>query len=236
MKGIAVILCLYFSVACAQDTSATLVKNKITLTYGIAFMKPDEINDHITVSNDALGSSAKIIENMPEAAITFSIRPLGNSQIITGRTGRMYITRMYDVTIPETKTSSRTVGYTSGTIKETYTMYPLSIGVGLASQSFGSQLQIEFIYGLGYIDEDQSYVSSAGVRTSYSKSLSSSAYGFRAAGSTTVMFMERLGVTLEVSYRNLVFSDYENQTTGTSQNIKFKSTGFGGALGLSIFF
>lgn len=236
MKGIFVILCLCFSVAHAQDTCMTPVKYKVIVTYGIAFMRPDDINSHITISNDELGSSAKIIEFMPEAAVTFSVRPIDGSQIITARIGYMFLTRMYDVSIPETSISSTRVGYTSGTIKETYSIYPLSIGVGLASQSFGSQMQLEFIYGLGYIDEDQSYVSSTGVRTSNSRTLYSPAYGFRVAGSTTVNFSERIGLTLEGSYRYLIFNDYEDQMTGRNENIKFSTSGLSGAIGLSILF
>jgi hypothetical protein len=115
-------------------------------------------------------------------------------------------------------------------------MYPLSLGVGMASKSFGSQAQFELIYGLGYIDEDQSYYSSTGAYTSHSRTLSSSAYGFRLAGSTTVEFSERIGLTLEASYRYLVYSDYQDQVTGRIQNMKFNTSGFGGSIGLSILF
>ena len=236
MKRIAVILILCFSIARAQDASTPLVKNKLSLTYGIIFIQPDEINNHITGSNDALGSSTKIIESLPEASVLFSIRPREDSQIITARVGHMYITRIYDVSIPETTTSSTSVASTTGTIKETYTMYPLSLGVGMASKSFGSQAQFEFIYGLCYIDENQSYYSSTGAYTSHSRTLSSSAYGFRLAGSTTVEFSERIGLTLEASYRYLVFSDYQDQVTGRIQNMKFNTSGFGGSIGLSILF
>jgi hypothetical protein len=236
MKRIVIILILYFSIARAQDASAPLVKNKLSLTYGIIFIQPDEINNHITGSNDALGSSARIIESLPEASVLYSIRPKEESQIITARVGRMYITRIYDVSIPETTTSSTSVASTTGTIKETYTMYPMSLGVGVASNSFGSQAQFELIYGLGYIDEDQSYFSSTGANTTHSRTLSSSAYGFRFAGSTTVEFSERIGLTMEASYRYLVFSDYQDQVTGRIQSMKFSTSGLGGSIGLSILF
>lgn len=236
MKNIFIILCVCFSIVRAQDTSTTPVKYKIILTYGINAMEPDDINNHITISNDELGSSAKIIESMPEAAVTFSIRPMSDNQIITARVGRMYLTRMYDVSIPETTTSSTSVANTIGTVKETYTMYPMSLGLGLASRSFGSQMQIEFIYAMGYIDEDQSYVSSAGARTSHTRTLSSSGYGLRLAGSTMVNFSERIGLTLEASYRYLVFNDYTDQMTGKNDNTNFSASGFGGAIGLSILF
>ncbi len=236
MKRIAVILYLCFSIACAQDTSTTLAKYKVTLTYGISLIQPDKINDHITTSNDALGSSAKIINSIPEAAVSFSIRPMENSQILTARVGRMYISRTYDVSIPETTTSSTVTGHTSGTIEEIYTMYPVSIGAGLASESFGSQLQIEFIYALGYIDEDQSYISSSGVRTAYSRTLLSSAYGVRFAGNAMIEFGERIGLTLEASYRYLIFNEYVDQVTDKQKNTDFRTSGFSGAVGLSIIF
>jgi hypothetical protein len=236
LKRIAVILCMCYSIIRAQDTSTTLGKYKVTLTYGIAFMQPDKINDHITTSNDDLGSNTTIIKSMPEAAVSFSIRPMEDSQIITARVGWMYIERIYDVIIPETTTSPITNGNTSGTIKERYTMYPLSFGVGFAPKSFGSQLQFEFIYGLGYIDEDQSYTSSTGVRTKYSRTLLSSAYGFRVAGHTTVKFSELIGLTLELGYRYLVFNDYVDQVTNRSKDIEFRASGLSGAVGLSIIF
>ena len=115
MKRIVVVLCLCFSLAHAQDTSTAALKYKVVLTYGIAFMQPNEINDHITISNNELGSSAEIIKSMPETAVMFSLRSLWDFPIITTRIGRMYITRIYDVSIPETATSSSIVGYTSGT-------------------------------------------------------------------------------------------------------------------------
>lgn len=237
MKKIAVILCVCFSMVRAQDTLTVPVKYKIVASYGIDFMQPDDFNNHITISNDELGSSAAIIKSMPEAAVSFSYRPSkDDNQIITVHAGYMYLTRTFDVSIPETSTSSLVSGYTSGTIKETYTFYPLSLGVGMASRSFGSQLQIEFIYAMGYIDEDQSYVSSAGARTSSSRTLSSPAYGLRIAGNTTVQLSERIGLTFEGSYRYLDFNDFEDQMTGNSEDINFNASGFGGSIGLSILF
>jgi len=233
---IAVILCLCFSIIRAQDTSAITTEYKITVTYGINIIRPDEINDNIRVSGDALGSSANIIKHIPEAAVSFSTRLTGGPQIITARIGRMYISRTHNVSIPETTTSPDITGYTSGTIEEIYTFYPLSAGIGWASKSFGSQLQIEFVYALGYIDEDQSYISSAGARTAYSRTLSSPAYGFRLAGNTTVAFSERIGLTFEASYRYIVFDDYSDERTGKGKKIEFSAYGLGGAVGLSILF
>jgi hypothetical protein len=222
----------------AQDTvsSSALSKYKLSLSYGIYAINPSDINDHISTSNDVFGSTTKTIRSIPEITATFSVRPLQDNQIFLLRGGYMSIQRSYQVSIPETQNSPVATGYTTGTIKETYTAYPLSIGVGLASPTFDSQIQIEFIYGLGYINEETSSTSSIGKATSYSRLFFSPAYGFRIAGQTTIRFSDNIGVTLELGYRGLTFDEYEEDTSTKSANIKFSYSGVNGLIGLSIIF
>jgi len=77
----------------------------------------------------------------------------------------MYITRIYDVSdsgndniLDERREHDR---------NDKGNVYDVSVVArrGMASKSFGSQAQFEFIYGLGYIDENQSYYSSTGAYT-----------------------------------------------------------------------
>ena len=55
---------------CAQaqhaDSSAMVSKFRLSLSYGVDAMNPDQINDHIATSNEALGSSAPSIKSIPE--------------------------------------------------------------------------------------------------------------------------------------------------------------------------
>jgi hypothetical protein len=222
----------------AQDTisSSALSKYKLSLSYGIYAINPSDMNDHISTSNDVFGSTTRTIRSIPEIAATFSLRPLQDNQIILLRGGYMSIQRSYQVSIPETQNTPVAIAYTTGTIKEIYTAYPLSIGVGLASFTFDSQIQIEFIYGLGYIDEETSYTSSTGKGTSSSRSFFSPAYGFRIAGQTTVRFSDKIGITLELGYRGLTFDEYEDDTSTQPANIKFSYSGLNGSVGLSIIF
>jgi hypothetical protein len=222
----------------AQDTisSSALSKYKLSLSYGIYAINPSEINDHISTSNDVFRSATQTIRSIPEIAATFSMRPLQDNQILLLRGGYMSIQRSYQVSIPETQNTPITTGYTTGTIKEIYTAYPLSIGVGLTSFTFDSQIHIEFIYGLGYINEETSYISSAGKGTSYSRSFFSPAYGFRIAGQTTVRLSDKIGITLELGYRGLTFDEYEDDTSTQPANIKFSYSGLNGSVGLSIIF
>jgi hypothetical protein len=240
MKTITAILSLLllFQSLQAQDSisSFALSKSKLSLSFGVYAINPTDINDHISSSNEILGSSAKTVMSIPEIAATFSFQPLHDNQILLIRGGYMSIDRSYQISIPETQNSPVTTGYASGTIKETFTAYPLSVGVGLASSTFDSQIQFEFIYGLGYIDEEASYTSSLGKTTSYSRSFFSPAYGFRIAGQTTVRFSENVGLTLEVGYRGLAFDEYEDEATTQPLDIKFSYSGINGSVGLSILF
>jgi hypothetical protein len=231
-------LILFLQSSQAQDSisSSPLSKYKLSLSYGVYAVKPSDINDHISTSNAAFGSSARTIRSIPEIAATFSFRPLHDKQILLVRGGYMSIERSFQVSIPETQNSPVATAYTTGTIKEIYSAYPLSIGVGLASSTFDSQIQLEFIYGLGYINEEASYTSSLGKTTSYSRSFFSSAYGFRIAGQTTVRFSENVGLTLELGYRGLVFDEYEDETTTQPVDTKFSYSGINGSIGLSILF
>jgi hypothetical protein len=222
----------------AQDavSSPFFLKYKLSLSYGIYAINPSDINDHISTSNDVFGSTTRTIKSIPEIAATFSVRPLQDNQIILLRGGYMSIQRSYQVSIPETQNTPAATAYTTGTINEIYTAYPLSIGVGLASFTFDSQIQIEFIYGLGYINEETSYTSSTGKETSYSRSFFSPAYGFRIAGQTTIRFSDKIGITLELGYRGLAFDEYQDDTSTRPANIKFSYSGLNGSVGLSIIF
>lgn len=222
----------------AQNTAPPSVslKWKLTLSYGIYAIDPDDINDHISTSNTLLESTTPTIKSVPEIAATLSLRPLRDTKIILLRGGYMLLKRTYQVTIPETIDTTTVTGNTTGTINETYTSYPFSIGIGLATSDFDTQAQIEFIYGLGYIKEEGSYVTSTGQKISYTRSLFSPAYGFRIGGQTTIRFSENLGLTLELSYRGLVFEEYEDETSTQPTNIKFSYSGINGSVGLSIIF
>ncbi|MBN1397239.1 MAG: hypothetical protein JXA06_04320 [Bacteroidetes bacterium] len=235
MIRIAIILFFCYSIIHAQDTSATALDYKITATYGIIFVKPGHINDHIMKSNDVSENYERPVDSFPEIAVSFSNR-LEEGAHITARIGRIYMTNKYDLIIAETTTSSNVVGYSNGTVQEKYTMYPLSAGVGWATRSFGSQIQIEFVYALCYIEEEQSIISSTGVRNKYLHTLSSSSYGLRFSGSTTIKFTELIGITIETGYRHLVFDDFSDERTNKQYNIEFDTNGFNTAIGLSITF
>jgi hypothetical protein len=221
----------------AQDPSFTPDgKYKLTLTYGISAVNPTEINEHILTSNTVFTSMTKQIKSIAEMSAAFSIRPSQDNKIVLLRGGYISLERSYQLSIPETRDTISTTGYTTGTIKETYTAYPLSLGVGLTSSTNDSQIQLEFIFGLGYIEEEGSYTSASGRKTNYLRTLFSPAYGLRIAGQTTVRLAERIGLTLELGYRWLSFRDFEDEATGQPSNIIFSYSGINGAIGLSIIF
>ncbi len=229
---------LFLQPLTAQDAAPAPepMKYKVTLSYGIAAINPTDINDHIKISNDLFGSSTKTVKSIPELAASFVVRPLGGNGILLLRGGYMSIERAFTMSVPETRDTSTTTGYTSGTITETYSAYPLSIGVGLASSTYDMQATIEFIYGLGYIQEEASFVSSSGRTTATSRSFFSPAYGLRIAAQTTLRFSSNIGLTLEIAYRGLTFDEYENEASAQTAGMKFSYSGVSGSIGLSWIF
>lgn len=222
----------------AQETSpsSTLSKYKITFSFGISAINPEEINKHISISNTLFTSTTRTIKSASEFSASFVIRPSRDDKIILLRGSYISIERAYNFSIPETIDTVTITGYTSGAIKETYTAYPFSIGAGLTSSTFDSQIQIEYIFGLAYIEEEGSYLSSTGQRTGYIKSLFSPGYGFRFAGNTTVQITNNIGLNLELAYRYLSFHEYEDEATTQTSDITFSYSGMQGLIGLSITF
>jgi hypothetical protein len=223
----------------AQDSlsSSGIPFCRIFIGGGISSINPSSINNHISISNTLMESKTHTIKSAPEVAITFSIRPMkSNNQILTARAGYLWIERSYDVSTAETDNSPTINGYTTGKIKETYTAYPISIGAGMASAEVNpdAQLQIEFIYGFGYIKEEGYFTSSVGNKTSYSRTLSGTTYGLRFAGQTTIRFTNSIGLTLELGYRALKFDEFEDEFTTQPANIEFSLSGLFGNIGISI--
>jgi hypothetical protein len=225
-------------VLCGQEKTyiSTSPMYKFTFSFGFSVINPEEINEHISISKSLFTSTTRTIKSAPEFAATFVLRPMQDNKIFLLRGSYISIERTYNFSVPETRDTSTVTGYTSGNIRETYTAYPLSIGAGLTSSTFDSQMQIEFIFGLGYIVEEGSYISSTGRKTSYIRSLFSPGYGLRFAGNTTVQITNNIGFTLELAYRFLTFHEYEDETTTQPSDIKFSYSGIQGMIGLSVNF
>jgi hypothetical protein len=223
---------------CGQEKSSSSIssKYKLVFSFGFSAINPEDINEHISISNSLFTSTTRTIKSAPEFSATFVIRPSRDDKIILLRGSYISIERVYRFLVPETIDTSTITGYTSGTITETYTAYPFSIGAGLTSSTFDSQIQIEFIFGLGFIEEEGSYISSTGRRTSYIRSLFSPGYGLRIAGNTAVKISDNIGLNFELAYRFLSFHEYEDETTTQPADIIFSYSGMQGMIGLSIIF
>ncbi len=168
------LLIVYGAKAQHADSSFVPPKFRLALSFGVAAMNPDQINDHIATSDEALGSSAQSIKSMPELAAALTIRPNQDTKILILRGGYLWTERDYSFAVPETDTSSTPVGKVKGQITEKYSAYPFSVGVGLSTLASDFQVELDFIYALGYITESGSFTTAGGM-TSYSNTLSSPA-------------------------------------------------------------
>jgi hypothetical protein len=239
MKIFFIVFIMLIGVGCldAQQSDSTAVsKYRLSLTYSFCAVNPEDINNHIASSNASFGSTTKSIQSLPELSATFSVRPREDAKIILLRAGYLWAARDFSVSIPETDTSSAPIGRITGKISETYSAYPFSIGVGLATLNSDLQLELEFIYAVGYIRESGALIDASGNKTSYSNSLSSPAYGFRIAGQTAVPITQVISLYLEVAYRGLSFNDFTDQSTAQSSSVQFSLSGVSGNIGLTLSF
>ncbi|GEM_PF-1912315 len=237
MKHIFSILISLFIAFGAQaqhaDSSAVASKFRFTLGFGIDAMNPDQINDRIATSNQALGSFAQSIKSMPEVSAALTIRPNQDQKVVILRGGYLWAERDFAFSLPETDTSSTPTGKIKGLIKETYSAYPFSIGIGLSTLTSDLQVEIDFIYALGYVTEDGSYTTSEGTTSSYSNTLFSPAYGFRVAAQTSVPLTPNISIVLEIAYRGLKFEDFENQLNAQPSDVEYSMSGISGNVGIT---
>ena len=238
MKRSLLIFISLFIAHCAEaqraDSAAVVPKFRFSVSFGIDAMNPDQINDRIATSNEALGSLTQSIKSMPEISASLTIRPNQDTKILILRGGYLWTERDYLFYVPETDTSSTPIGKVKGSITEKYSAYPLSIGVGLSTLASDFQVELDFIYALGYITENGSFTTTGGTTTSYSNTLFSPAYGFRIAVQTTVPLTPNISVQLEIAYRGLKFEDFENQVNAQPSDIEFSMSGVSGSVGVSI--
>jgi hypothetical protein len=236
LLGVFLILsAIHYSQAQQTDSMFVPAKFRFSVDFGIVAMNPDDINNRIAVTNATFGSSAKTIKSMPELSAALIVRPMQDAKVLVLRGGYLWAARDFNFTMPQTADSSATpVGEVNGTITETYTVYPFSIGIGLATLKSDAQLQIDFIYAVSYITEEGSFTTSDGKRSSYSSSLFSPGYGFRVAGQFAVPITELLSLHLELAYRGLMLDSYEDDRTGMTSPIEFRMSGISGNMGLTL--
>jgi hypothetical protein len=230
-----ILLCSVFAVNKAQD-GQTIPESKlrVSFTYGVTGTNPTNINEHISTSNAVFNSQTKSIKSLPEAAATLSFRPNDDLKVVVLRGGWISAERNFSFSTSATQNSSTPTGTIDGTIKETYTAYPISVGVGISTVKSDAQFQIEFIYALGYVKEEGKYTAPSGAATSYTRSLFSPTYGFRAAGSIVARITSSVGLQFEAGYRYLHFNEFEDEFTAQPSPIEFSMTGIQGSVGLSI--
>jgi hypothetical protein len=235
-----ILLLAVFAVLCIAEAQENTIQDvsrskfRFALTYGITPMNPDQINEHIGTSNYALGSSAKSIKSLPELGATLTLRPMKDAKVLIFRAGYASVERIFDFSQPQTSVNDTQIGTIDGTITETYSFYPLSFGIGAATPNNDYQFQVEFIYGLAYVTEQTSFRTTDGYSASVTRELQSPAYGIRVGGNSTVNFTENVGLVLELSYRYLMFDEYEDDKALPVHFFEFPLTGITLSAGIAV--
>ncbi len=226
MKTIVVLFVLIPACVGAQEISTDEPsKFRFSVTYGLTMINPEAINSRIAASNAVFGSQTKSLKSIPELAVTVTLRPVEDLRVIILRAGYVSSFRDFPITIPESQNGTTSGAVTTGTITETYSAYPISLGIGAANAKHDLLAQLELIYGYGYVREEGNYTSSAGKRTSYSRTVFSPTYGFRVSGAVISPISSMIGLRLEAAYRYLYFDEFEDEVTAQPSTIEFSMTG-----------
>ncbi len=233
MKNIIVVLFIFATAVYAQSIEENIIPSKLQLaaSFGIGAVNPSRLNDRIAASNYIFNSTAKTIKSVPEIGGTIIFRPQDDIKILVLRAGYIWFSREFPFSVPQTTTSPTQKGTINGKIIETCTIYPFSFGVGVSSLKSDYRFQIELIYAISNYVEEGSYSATA-AKQSYSRTLFSPAYGFRAAGTAIVPVSERLGLSIEFGYRYLTFDEYEDEKGGAIRFVEIPVNGITGNFGL----
>jgi hypothetical protein len=231
------ILIFSFTVlARAQDDDDTYRKFRAVISYGLTPINPEQINQRIGKSNHVLNSETPSIKSLPEFAATVSFRPMNDFKVLIGRAGYASVERTFRISLPQTTTTPAPSGTITGEIVETYAMTPVSFGIGATTPNSDFQFQIEFIYAISTVTEKGHYLTSGGENVSYSRTLTSPAYGMRVAGNAVVPVTQKIGIALELGYRLITFNEYEDEKALRYSFFEFPASGVNASAGLSFTF
>lgn len=230
------LLCLVIIVttipASAQNDEETYSTFRALISFGVTPINPEQINQRIGRSNYILNSETKSIKSLPEFAATVSFRPMNDFKILIGRAGYAFVERTFRISLPQTTTTSTPSGTITGEIVETYAFTPISFGIGATTPKSDFQFQLEFIYAISTVTEKGHYLTSTGDNISYSRTLTSPAYGMRVAGNAVVPVTQKMGIALELGYRFISFNEYEDEKALRYSFFEFPASGVSASAGL----
>ena len=218
----------------AQDEDDSYRKFRAVISFGVTPINPEQINDRIGNSNYLLNSETKSIKSLPEFAATISIRPQDDFKILILRAGHASIERTFRISLPQTTTSSTPTGTITGEVVETYSVVPFSFGIGATTRKSDVKFQIELIYALSTVTEEGNYKTTSGDNISYSRELTSPAYGLRVAGNASVPINPTVSIVFELGYRMMTFDEYEDERALRYNFFEFPVNGVNLSAGLAL--
>jgi hypothetical protein len=218
----------------AQEEGNSFRKFRAVISFGITPINPEQINERIGNSNYVLNSETKSVKSLPEFAATISFRPQDDFKILILRAGHASIERAFRISLPQTTTSSAPTGTITGEVVERYSVLPFSFGIGATTRKSDFQFQIELIYALSIVTEEGNYKTTSGDDISYSRELTSPAYGMRVAGNASVPINPTVSIVFELGYRIMTFDEYEDEKALRYSFFEFPVSGVNVSAGLAL--
>lgn len=231
---ISILIFGFIGISSAQENDESYRKFRAVISFGVTPINPEQINDRIGNSNYLLNSETKSIKSLPEFAATISFRPQDDFKILILRAGHASIERTFRISLPQTTTSTTPSGTITGEIVETYSVIPFSFGIGATTEKSDYQFQIEMIYALSIVTEEGNYKTSSGDNISYSRELTSPAYGLRVAGNASVPINPTVSIVFELGYRMMTFDEYEDERALRYSFFEFPVSGVNVSAGFAL--
>ncbi|MFA6467754.1 MAG: hypothetical protein WCW35_02580 [Bacteroidota bacterium] len=183
-------------------------------------------NNGVAMNSNQYQQSSEAMQPFTEMLATFTIRPLRDYRFILLRVGMIQDAYKFSFAADEVNSSSITTGTMRTEIKERYIVYPLSVGFGVSTPYPILQLQAEFIYAPGFMDEEYTVTFSDGTKRSFtSTSYQGIGTGYRFGGQLNLHLGKTVSLHCEGGYRGLGFYFFKNRTTNKEVNLEYTASG-----------
>lgn len=239
MKIIAIVLCtaLYLLPLTAQDGDQVFVASSterdtifalvpqpmlsIGLTGGVAFISPDNINDHIERNNSAYNTTEYPISRPAQWGLWISYRPKNLPTFLTLRGELLSSVRSYSFVTNITQDDPNVVASVASTSKHSYTVLPFTIGTGSVIYKTVAKAEIGFMYSLAWMTQETVVPGYTNSTTTYE----GEGYGFRVNLQQTIPIEHTFSITMDVGYRFLVIDEFRDATGVAIKNTEMDYSG-----------
>ena len=196
---------------------------------GIAFIKPEKMNDQIEYNNSTYNSDEFPVTRPGQWGIWMSYRPKNLPTFLTLRVELLTTSRTYSFATNITQNDPTVITSIASSTKYRYSVYPFSIGAGSVLYKTIAKADIGFIYAIARITQATDVPGYVHSETTYE----GEGYGFRMNLQQVIPIEKTLGATIDIGYRFIVISEFRDSRGVSIKNTEMDYSGINLSIGLS---